>query len=290
MSNFKFSGHETFQCRHFWMKKGFDFVTKNGDFKSSEALVELGVGKNMVSSMNHWLKAFKLVDDIGEITEFGAIIFDNEGLDPYLEDLGTQYLLHFNLINNSSLASIYKLAFEDFRRTRISSEFTEDQLLDFIIKTLIKSGDSVSEKSIKNDIKVFIRTYFSASKRGSKSIEDDYASILIGLGFIDQIQGIFVQGQPMFKINYSEQRLLDYRLLLFLILDTFRDQTSISVQDIQSEVSDKLLCNREGTENKLIEMDKLGLIIYKEDAGRKEIQLKRSLDKLDLLKSYYGRV
>jgi hypothetical protein len=181
MGKFKFSGHETFQCRHFWLKKGYDFVCRKGEFKSNEALIALGVGKNMITSINYWIKAFKVTNENGIPTEFGEVIFGDNGLDPYLEDIGTQYLLHYNLIRNSSFASIYKLTFQDFRRTRIDSEFTEDQLFDYISKLLIREGEAFSEKSIKNDIRVFIRTYYCGSKRGSKSIEDDFASVLIGL-------------------------------------------------------------------------------------------------------------
>ena len=173
MSKFKFSGHETFQCRHFWLKKGYDFISKNGDFKANQALIELGVGKNMITSINYWIKAFRIVDDLGNETEFGKLIFGDNGFDSFLEDIGTQYLLHFNLIRNSNYASIYKIAFEDFRKTRIDSEFTEEQLFEFVMKLLIREGESISEKSVKNDIKVFLRTYYSGSKRGSKSTTTD---------------------------------------------------------------------------------------------------------------------
>jgi hypothetical protein len=290
MSKFKFSGHETFQCRHFWLKKGYDFISVRGDFKSKDALIDLGVGKNMVTSIFYWLKAFKVIVGEGLKTDFGDRIFRENGFDPYLEDIGTQYLLHFNLIQNSSFASVYKLAFEDFRRTRITSEFTEEQLFDFISKLLIKEGEAISEKSIRNDIKVFIKTYFSGSKRGSKSIEDDFASILIGLGFIDNVQGVLVDGQPLFLINYSEQSQLDKLVFFFMILDTFKDQESIDVEAIQMMVSEKVLCNREGTESKLIALVNEGLIVYKQDAGRKEIQLKAKQNKWSILEKYYGRV
>jgi hypothetical protein len=290
MSKYKFSGHETFQCRHFWIKKGYDFIISRGDFKSKEALVELGVGKNMVTSIFYWLKAFKIILGEGLTTDLGDKIFKENGFDPYLEDIGTQYILHFNLMQHSSFASVYKLAFEDFRRTRITSEFTEEQLFDFISKLLIKDGQAISEKSIRNDIKVFIKTYFSGSKRGSKSIEDDFASILIGLGFIDQIQGMLVDGQPLFVINYSEQKQLDELVFLYFILDTFKDQESIDVEAIQIEVSEKILCNREGTELKLNALVNEGLIVYKQDAGRKEIQLKGQQSKWEILEKYYGRV
>ncbi|HRW22723.1 MAG TPA: DUF4007 family protein, partial [Bacteroidales bacterium] len=53
-----FSGHETFHCRTFWLKKGYDFlVSGNNTFKNEEAaVVELGVGKNMVASIRYWMK------------------------------------------------------------------------------------------------------------------------------------------------------------------------------------------------------------------------------------------
>ena len=46
---FTFSGHESFQCRQLWLKKSYDFVNKKKSFNNEDAVVELGVGKNMVS-------------------------------------------------------------------------------------------------------------------------------------------------------------------------------------------------------------------------------------------------
>ena len=290
MVKYKFSGHETFQCRHFWLKKGYDFKLNNGDFKSNEALIELGVGKNMVHSIHYWLKAFKIILGEGLMSDFGQKIFDQDGYDPYLEDIGTQYLLHYNLISNVEFASIYKLTFEDFRKTRISSEFTEEQLYDFIFKTLQKNGESISENSLKNEIKIFIKTYFSNSKKGSKSIEDDFASILLGIGFIDQVQDVLIDGSPLYVINYSNQPQLNELLFLYLILDVFKNQESIDVEIIQTEISDKLLCNREGTEEKLNSLVIKGYIVYKQDSGRREVQIKDRLNKWQILELYYGGI
>ena len=97
MGNYKFSGHETFQCRHFWLKKGYDFISSNKDFKANDALVELGVGKNMVNSMSYWLKAFQIADAQNESTELGQRLFDPKGFDPFLEDIGTQFILHYKI-------------------------------------------------------------------------------------------------------------------------------------------------------------------------------------------------
>ena len=51
-----FSGHETFVCRHFWLKKGYDFIKSGHSFSQDDAVVRLGVGKNMVTAISFWLK------------------------------------------------------------------------------------------------------------------------------------------------------------------------------------------------------------------------------------------
>lgn len=291
MSRYKFSGHETFECRHFWLKKGFDFIDKKGVFKSDQALIELGVGKNMISSISYWMKAFGVVDSAtSDLTEFGRYIFHTQGKDPYLEDIGTLYLLHHNIMKNEELASIYKMTFIDFRKTRIDSEFTSDFLYEYIIRRLKSEQLDYSEKSLKNDIKVFLKTYHASLKKDSKSIEDDFSSILIDLKYIEPIKDVFIKGEQVYRMQYNVQNGLNDLIFLYAILDSFNEERSIPVEDIQIMVADLFLCNREGTENKLISLSEKGLIVYKEDAGRKEIQIKRNLTKWDVLNKYYGTV
>ena len=43
MANLVFSGHETFHCRHYWLKKGVDFLAHGKSFKDELALLDLGV-------------------------------------------------------------------------------------------------------------------------------------------------------------------------------------------------------------------------------------------------------
>ena len=100
MDKLRFSGHETFIARTFWPKKGYDFIKQGGKFSSEDSVVELGVGKNMVLSINFWMKALGLIDEsTNELTPFSHFLFDDEtGVDPYLEDIGSIWLLHYFLI------------------------------------------------------------------------------------------------------------------------------------------------------------------------------------------------
>ena len=43
-----FSGHESFACKSHWLKRGYDFVNAGNNFNDDEAVVHLGVGKNMM--------------------------------------------------------------------------------------------------------------------------------------------------------------------------------------------------------------------------------------------------
>jgi hypothetical protein len=135
-----FTGHDTFHCRTYWLKKGFDFVENGGTF-NDEAVVDLGVGRNMVNGIRFWLKSFGMTDENDILQEKARLIFDDrEGYDPYCEDKATVYLLHYLLVTTRR-ASIYSLVFNRFRKERV--EFTKAQLFDFLRKYCGQQGFTV---------------------------------------------------------------------------------------------------------------------------------------------------
>src|SRR5579859_306084 len=92
-----FSGHETFTLRHGWLKKAVDAVRADPKvFVNENAMVDLGVGKNMVRSIRHWALAADIVSEAPgtrgaelSVTKFGDLVFGEHGYDPFLEDLNT---------------------------------------------------------------------------------------------------------------------------------------------------------------------------------------------------------
>jgi len=119
ITKFTFSGHDSFHCRQLWLKKGFDFVEERRNFNDENAVIQLGVGKNMVSSIRFWLKAFNIIDQKENVTDFGKRLFDDEnGYDPFLEDEASLWLLHYQLVK-TGLVSIYSLVFDEFRKEKL---------------------------------------------------------------------------------------------------------------------------------------------------------------------------
>ena len=78
----KFSGHDTFHCKEQWILKGLQLIEKEEDmsiFKDLSAIPKLGVGKNMVSSIHYWLRAFNVLDENDEVSELGNFVFSRKG-------------------------------------------------------------------------------------------------------------------------------------------------------------------------------------------------------------------
>jgi len=286
MNQLKFSGHETFHCRHFWLKKGIDYVQQGKSFKAPESVVDLGVGKNMVSSIYHWLKAFGLIDEkTFEITQLAKCIFNDDGYDTYLENEGTLWLMHYQLQANG-YSSIYKLAFNQFRKTRVSFDFTAISLYEYLVRQCMVKEIQFSENTVRNDVKVFLRSYLPPS-RGSRNLEDDLSALFIDLRLLFEVDGLKEKGEQVYRFNYGLHETLPELIFLYALLDQFEGESSITFEDIQQKVSDIFLCNQEQTHlliDKLVDQE---ILIYNEDAGRKEIQLKKQLNKWEILNSYY---
>ena len=74
-----FSGHETFPFRYAWLPKGVAAVREDPKaFSQPDALVRLGVGKNMVASIRFWCESLGLIDvrrQGAELTPLGELLF-----------------------------------------------------------------------------------------------------------------------------------------------------------------------------------------------------------------------
>jgi hypothetical protein len=112
----RFGRHETFPPRFGWLHKAYMQVKDNSEtFHGEDAPVRLGVGKNMVNAMRYWSQAFKLTHEhphpdpsyrayIASPTWRARWLLDENGADPYLEDTGSLWLLHWWLLSATPAA------------------------------------------------------------------------------------------------------------------------------------------------------------------------------------------
>lgn len=273
-----FSGHESFACKSHWLKRGYDFVMARRNFNDDDAVVYLGVGKNMVASIRFWLKAVGLLkeDQLDDIA--GYLFNDDNGKDPYLEDIGTLWLLHFMLVN-TEYATIYKTAFVDYHRQR---NIIEKGKLQNYIKHTCFEGTSYknlyNDNIVKRDIGVMLHNYCSKS---NANLEDSNC-LLAPLNLISEVD------KETYVFNYDTRRDIPSLIFLYALLKKFSGRNSISFEEI-AKLS-LIFCL---TNNDLLNIIKNMCNLYPSEmvfsdvAGIKELQFRATLNPTDVLERYY---
>lgn len=280
-TKYTFSGHESFYCKSLWLKKGYDFMSANKDFNAPSAVVDLGVGKNMVSSIRYWLRAFGLLDE-GELTEIADYLFDdNNGKDPYIEDLGTLWLLHYLLVR-TELASIYKLFFVDFHKEK-NSEFTKDQLLLFLKRKNAETSYAhlYNENTVRRDIGVLLQNYI-IPQLGKPN--EDFSALLINLNLIRQTED---EDKAMY-FNIKGKNELISEIFLYAIIDDKKEEQIVSFEKLMDLALIFCLSKTELIDTILLLVEKYpNSLRYTDDGGIKQLFFLKRMDKNEILENYY---
>ncbi len=174
--------HETFTPRYGWLKKGYDAVKEDSAvFKAPDAVERLGVGKNMVRSIRFWCSAFKIIEPSPKgaglmiATKLGDKLLGDEGWDPYLEDIGSIWLLQWQLFKPPFEAVNWSIAFNN---CNIWS-FDQGQLSQVLQNATKKYPRfaSISENTFKRDASCLIRMYAEEGQNGESEIECPFSQL-----------------------------------------------------------------------------------------------------------------
>ena len=284
MSKYTFSGHESFPCKTLWLKKGYDFVARGKDFNSPEAVIDLGVGKNMVASIRYWLKVFGVCKN-DQRTWLGDYLFnDQNGKDRYIEDLATLWLLHFNLVFNQE-ATLYHLLFCGYQKCH--TQFERDQIATYVKLDMIEAGklNAFNENTVKKDVAVLIQNYALPRKAQSN---EDFSSMLIDLDLIRQN----AEGKGYyFNIEGKRQVTKEIFMYALLMLKEREGDNTISYDTIQDEVGLAFCMQDHETIEMLKQLSKdySKYMSYSDNAGIRMLQFTNDLDKEQVLNDYYEK-
>ncbi|MDH5719738.1 MAG: DUF4007 family protein [Spirochaetia bacterium] len=196
-----FAKHETFQPRHGWFKKCFDaIICKPNFFQTADAHVKLGVGKNMLKAIYFWGQAFKIVnkkDSASNLyaTKLGRFLFSENGLDKYLEDTATLWLLHYFLLKKPTIATAWHFAFHEF----FYREFSGDDLLIGLSNYAAKIQNKTAVSSLIKDVNCILRMYTENIKY-YRNLEDILLSPFNELQLIKKIGN---SNKYIFNTNYK---------------------------------------------------------------------------------------
>ena len=185
----RFRAHETFFIRKGWLSKGIKNVVADSAVfmgNSGNPMDVLGIGSNMVKSLRYWLQAVGLTTEPAygkkeqSLTDFGKLV---KQYDPYIEELGTLWLLHYHLAKNLNDATSWYFFFNEFKLM----EFDKDDFVRQLSAFLRMQNEEVSERSLEDDYNCIINTYLSRMKSNPEKVqpESNIDCPLGELGLID---------------------------------------------------------------------------------------------------------
>jgi hypothetical protein len=182
-----FGRHSTFPLRYAWLTKGLGAIRAHPHIFSTpeDAMVELGVGRNMVSAILYWLQVTRLVDFSTadpEITPLGDALL-GEQADPYLEDEATLWIIHWLIVSNPELATGFYWFFNRFAMPRFREPEMRQALTDFAEQELQVRR---SASTIKSDSSTLLRMYAAGEGNGG---EDHLDSPLAQLKLVEADPG-----------------------------------------------------------------------------------------------------
>lgn len=243
-----FARHETFAPRFGWLHKAYRAVYEDREvFLRKDAPVLLGVGKNMVNAIRYWSAAFNITVEhpkgrtsranVASPTWEGYWLLDEEGADPYLEDPGSLWLLHWWLVSPPSLAPTWWLAFHALP----SSRFAEEELIELVNRHVrLADWTSPVTSSISKDVDCLTKMY-APRKAGSNSpgsFEDLLDCPFRELGLLESVNA-GASSNRTWRFTTTARASLPARIVAYACLDyaarNAHDAGSVSLARLANE-------------------------------------------------------
>ena len=289
----KFRAHDTFFIRKGWLNKGLRNVNIDGGIfmgTKGNPMDVLGIGANMVKALRYWLQAVNLTIEpntgrkVQSFTDFGEVIFEN---DPYIEEVGTLWLLHYQLASNTEEATAWYYFFNEFKAT----EFTKEDFVKQLSNYVRINGEDVSERSLEDDYNCIINTYVSRIKSNPEKVqpENNIDCPFGELGLID----ISNKKDKLYKKSTPKKDTIHPLVVLAVILDQSDGKNEIKISSIQNDP-----CNAGKIFNLdiitltalLYKIEMMGYIKVIRTAGLDVVRITKNISFIDCINDYYEMI
>jgi hypothetical protein len=226
----RFGAHQTFHLRDNWLIKGIHAVQSDPMiFESEAATTTLGVGKNMVDSIEYWLKALKLIEKKKngyELTNFGELVFTN---DFYFEYDGTLILCHYLLATNKEEATTWYWFFNKFAANEFEVDSMKIYLQNFVQTQLDKN---INANTLDKDILCLLRMYKETQYDAKENPETENPSPFSKFSIVSE----FDKKLKKQKIKTDDIHPLVFVYLVYLFWkDELNSPKSVQLEEIMNK-------------------------------------------------------
>ncbi len=191
----------------------------------------------MVQALRCWIEAFGVAqrDDCGwTLTEVGQLVFSpKNGLDPFLEDHSSNWLLHW-LISTNTQAPFF--AWECLFNRWATAEFSCSTVVEAFQKEAIQSQRVASLVTLKQHWEVFLHSY--RPPRGVRG-EDHLDSALSVLGMIQEAgerQNTAGKWETLYAFDTGPKTAIPQQLFAFFVHDywnrAFPSEQTVALREL----------------------------------------------------------
>lgn len=291
----KFRAHDTFFIRKGWLSKGMERVVEKPDLfidKKENPMDILGIGSNMVKALRYWLQAVGLTTEsargrrIQSLTPLGEQVYLN---DRYIEELGTLYLLQYQLAKQKEEATAWYFFFNEFSM----SEFTREEFVQALQNYILMADDasSVAIRSLNDDFACIINTYLPRYKSnpGKVSPENNIDCPFGELGLID----IANRKQKTYKKSIPAAGSLNPWVVFAVIVDQAKGRDEIGLNELLTRpynIGKVFNLDAITMLDVLHEIENLGLLKIIRTAGLDVIHLNQQMNFNECVQNYYETI
>ena len=280
-----FARHQTFHIRTGWLRKGMRSIDIEPHIfleDTADAMDMLGIGKNMIEALRYWMKATKLAYEeydngikVQKPTEIGELIYDK---DEYFEDIGTFWIIHYNLCQNKEKATTWHWFFNHFRYNK----FDENLFLSRLKNYIKRSGEDLpKDRSLRRDYRALIRTY-EYDPESNISPENTYESPFTDLKLL-------IKDNSEYKFNSPNTNVLPIKVFYYMLKDYVGDDKSINIDELLNGLNSPgriLGLNQTDLYKFLEKLENKNYVIISKQAGLNNLKLDGT-SKGEILEQYY---
>lgn len=214
----QFSGHETFPLRQLWPAKIAQSIIRaqregrKVSLSGTQAIVELGVGKNMVSSMRFWAQACGIIGSDDQLTEFGTRVFGSsktDGLDPYCSNPATVWMFHWNLASRPEVFTPIWYLFNFVNQPTLD----RDAYVSGMDELIQANGWKVSKLTLRRAQECVLRSYLPRMSAKGRT-EDFLEPLLATLNLLE-----LTNSRDVFSIRRSARHTLPDAVFAYALID-----------------------------------------------------------------------
>ena len=275
----QFSGHETFPLRQLWLRKAWDYVAASASaqpFAMDDAVVRLGVGKNMVASIRFWGTACRVIGESSErytTQPLGDLLFGPNGLDPYCEHPATAWLIHWLLASTCDKTATWYFLFNHMTQPSFDRDMVVALVQEGITElvSMVPGLKRVSVSTLKRDVDCCIRSY--VPRAAGESPEEMSEPLLGELGLLQQ------HSRSSFAFRRGPKRSLPDGVFIYALLDYWGRQGNTTVMAFDRVAHDYgspgrvFKLNEDSVADRLMALEELtgGLMQWGEQAGIRQV-------------------